>query len=279
MWNFAIRARRGKAPVDMPRPGLLIISAPKSGTVYLNTVLQRTLVLENTSLCNGYFPHDHLSLERLHDFAARDGRIASSHLDPSPGNLNLLRALLPRWIVHLRDPRACLLSWVHHVRRLHHEGRHLLLLRVTPTPPPAVLEASLLDCIEWHIGRFYEPLVAWTEAWVNVARAEPDRILLTEYAALHADEGALCQQMAAFVGYAPERYRHQTAARTMETHYRVGELAEWRRVFTPDQIRRTTAILPPALCRRFGWPYRTDAAPADQRAPCDSQSARVRVAD
>jgi hypothetical protein len=258
------------------QPSLLVISAPKSGTVYLNTVFQRSLGLRNVGLCNGYYPRDYVSIDRLHRFATDGNQVASSHLDPNPTNLHMLTTLLPRWVVHVRDPRACLLSWVHHVRRLQKEGRHMDLLRVTPTPPASVLNGTLTDCIDWHIDRFYRPLIAWIEAWVEVASASPNRVMLTEYAALHDDEEALCREIAAFVGYPPSSYRHRAAARTMATHFRSGELHEWQHVFTRDQIRRTTAMLRPELCQRFDWPH--DIAPAAvparaRQAPADMEAA------
>ena len=231
-----------------------MISVPKSGSVYLNSTLCGSLGLRNVQLCNGYFPQDHISVERLHRFVTRGGYIASSHLDPSPANLHLLETLLPRWIVHLRDPRASLLSWVHHVRGLHQAGQQLALMRVCPVPSASVLNAHLRDCIDWHIERYYRPLVAWIGAWAEVATAWPHRVLLTDFTALHEDDRALCQEMAAFVGHAPTRYRYRPAARTMVNHFRVGELNEWQRVFTSDQIRRTTAMLPDELRHQFDWP-------------------------
>lgn len=236
-------------------PSILVVSVPKSGTVYLNSTLGDSLGLRNVQLCNGYFPQDHVSVDRLHRFVSRGGYIASTHLDPSPANLHLLETLLPHWIVHVRDPRASLLSWVHHVRRLHREHEQLALMRVCPTPSDSVLTASLLDCIDWHIDRYDRPLVAWISAWVQVADAWPHRVLLTEFTALHDDDRALCQEMAAFVGYAPTRYRHRPAARTMANHFRVGALNEWQQVFTRDQVRRTTAMLAPEQCQRFDWPF------------------------
>lgn len=244
---------RGFKIVSKRRPSVLVVSAPKSGTVYLNRTLERSLGLKNMRLCHGYFPHDHVSVEQLHDFVTKGGYIAATHIDPSPANWHLLDALLPRWIVHVRDPRASLLSWVHHVRRLHREGRQLDLMRVCPTPPVSVLAGNLGHCIDWHIDRFYRSLVAWIGSWVDVAAAWPHRVLLTEFAALHDNEQALCQDMAAFVGHAPSRYRHRATPRTMATHFRVGALDEWQHVFTPEQCRRTTAMLPLELCQRFGW--------------------------
>jgi len=148
------------SPSVLP-PSLLIVSLPKSGTVYLNAALGRNLGLEHMMVCSGYFPSDHLSFDRLDTFVSRGGYIAASHIDPNPANLQLLQALLPRWVVHFRDPRASLLSWVHHVRRLYQEGRVVDLLRFAPVPPEPVLTGDIEQCIDWHIGTFFKQAIDW----------------------------------------------------------------------------------------------------------------------
>lgn len=235
------------------KPNLLIVSLPKSGTVYINTLLLRSLGLEQACFCNGYFPRDMLSLDRLQHYATRGGTIASTHLDPSATNLQLLASFIPRWIVHIRDPRAALLSWVHHVRRYHQEGEAFSLLRITPKPPEAILAGELGGCIDWHIDHLYGAMVDWIEAWLDAARGAPDHILVTEYASLLFDEEALCRKMAGFAGCDLSAYAHRPPAKTMDVHFRNGELNEWQRGFTRDQIERTSAMIRPALAASFGW--------------------------
>ena len=249
-------------PPPPATPSLLIVSLPKSGTVYLNSLFRKGLNLENTQLCNGYFPADVVALERLRRFVERGGLIAATHLPASAVNLQLLDALLPRWVVHVRDPRSSLLSWVHHVRRLWTEGHGEPLRQVTPSPPEPVLGSALGTCIDWHIEHYYRAAVAWTEAWVAAADARGGkRVLLTEFAALRQDEAALCRRIAAFAGFDPALYQHQPPEKTMAAHFRRGELAEWAQVFTPAQIAHTSAMIPPALSKRFGWPIGGSAAP------------------
>ena len=234
-------------------PSLLIVSLPKSGTVFLNHTFHAGLGLENRPLCNGYFPADVLALDRVRSFVADGGCVAASHLPASPVNLQLLDALVPRWVVHLRDPRASLLSWVHHIRGLHAAGHDEMLLLITPAPPRSVLDGDLDACIEWHIDGYFRAAVGWLTAWTAAADARPDRVLLTEFAELVHEEEPLCRRIAAFTGFDLGAYRHSAPPRSAATHFRNGELDEWARVFTRAQIARTTALIPPALARRFGW--------------------------
>lgn len=256
MWSGQVD---GLGPEDMlqsqaTKPSLLIVTLPKSGTVYLNATFQRSLNLQDIRLCNGYFPTDHLSLDRLQLFVSDGGYIASTHLDPSPANLQLLDALLPRWVVHVRDPRASLLSWVHHVRRYHQESRGIDLLRVTPVPPDKILTSNLEECIDWHIDRYLRPAIDWIGAWIDVVDRRTDgQILLTEFSALRSKEEELCRKIASFIGFDTSAYQHSPPEKTMAAHYRVGELNEWENAFTRQQIERTASMIPQRLLGRFGW--------------------------
>jgi hypothetical protein len=234
-------------------PSLLMVTLPKSGTVYLNAVFQQSLGLHKTQLCNGYFPRDLVSSDRLEHFMSQGGYVASTHLDASPANLQLLDAFGTRWIVHIRDPRAALLSWVHHVRRLHQEGAARALLNVTPTPPAVILTGDLGPCITWHIEQFFRPAIHWIEMWVKAAEARPNRVLLTEFAGLALQEEAFCRKISAFLGVDASGYKHRPPAKTMTVHFRLGELDEWKRVFTPEQIEQTSAMIPLDMMKRFGW--------------------------
>jgi hypothetical protein len=242
-----------ESPPAPPPPSLLIVSLPKSGTVFLNATFHSSLGLANRPLCNGYFPADVLALDRVRGFVADGGAIAASHLPASPVNLQILDALVPRWVVHLRDPRASLLSWVHHIRGLHAAGHDEMLLLVTPAPPVSVLEGPLPACIAWHIDGYFRAAVAWVRAWTAATDARADRVLLTEFAALAHAEEPLCRRIAAFVEHDPARYQHRTPPRTAAAHFRNGALDEWARAFTPAQIAASTALIPPDLARRFGW--------------------------
>src|SRR5262249_39241726 len=117
-------------------PSILFTSIPKSGTVFTGQMLARGLGLELVRLTAGSFPRYLFDLPRLVQFCA-GGMIATEHFDASPENLQLLEAFVDRWVVHIRDPRSVLLSWVHNLDRLHRERHNAPyhLLYVCPTPP------------------------------------------------------------------------------------------------------------------------------------------------
>src|ERR1700683_4017772 len=76
--------RRSRYRVDLP--SILVVSIPKSGTVFTNQMLSRGLSLESTSVSFGYFPHYLVDIPKLLPFI-EGGKVASAHFDPSPVNL------------------------------------------------------------------------------------------------------------------------------------------------------------------------------------------------
>lgn len=235
-------------------PSILMVTIPKSGSVYINHALSNGLGVENLILSNRYFPEDQLYLDAIDEFA-RGGRIVSAHINASAVNLQILNAFVPRWIVHFRDPRSVLLSWVHHqIGLAKDKSRSRLLLHVTPAPPAGFEGWALERSIDWHIDHFLPSVNQWMLEWLAVADRLPNNMLLTEFSSLKQDERAYFHRVLSFLGIDPSRFKHLPPERDAKVHFRTGQVDEWRHALTPDQLRRVNASLPSALIERFGWP-------------------------
>lgn len=241
-----------RAPVKAPTSALLI-SIPKSGTVFLHNTLASLCSLKSMIISNQYFPEDQIRLDEIQQFA-RGSHIASTHLDPNPANLQLLDAYVPRWHVHFRDPRSVVLSWTHHLFRLRQEGREVEWLRVVPSPPPNYGARGFAEQVDWQIEHFLPSVIAWMEAWVPIADRHPDRILLTEFKDLVADGEGFARRIATFLDLPLAEAAHRPIEKTMDrAHFRTGTLDEWQTAFTPAQIERINVRIPAGLAERFGW--------------------------
>ncbi|MFZ5781001.1 MAG: sulfotransferase domain-containing protein [Pseudomonadota bacterium] len=242
-------------PAEKPRQtfSVLIVTIPKSGTVYMNTMFREGLGLDNCILSNRYFPEDQLRLEAMPEFA-KGGYFASAHIDASAQNLQLLDEFVPKWIVHFRDPRSVLLSWLHHVERLTKEGKHVELLRLCPAPPRELHGWTFERRIDWHIDHFLPHVVQWMTNWLDVCARWPGRILVTEFASLKEHEDEHSARILEFLEIDRSLYVHRSPEKAMDVHFRTGTYDEWRQVFTSQQVKRASEMIPDRLSKRFGWP-------------------------
>jgi hypothetical protein len=236
-------------------PSILFTSIPKSGTVFTGQMLSRGLGLELVRLTAGSFPRYLFDLPRLAQFCA-GGMIATEHFDASPENLQLLEAFVDRWVVHIRDPRSVLLSWVHNLDRLHRERHNAPhhLLYVCPTPPKHYFGLSLSQKVDWNIEHFLPNVLSWTKTWIETHDAGHHKILLTTFSDIVSGEDEFLFRILDFYEISRERFSRPAIESNDDLHFRVGREDEWRDWFTPMQLAQIRVMIDGPLTERFGWP-------------------------
>jgi hypothetical protein len=238
---------------SQPRQGILLNTMPKSGSIYVAMSLKQILGLDFMYLGNGYALIDQIGVQNTQTFSG-GGFVSQNHLAPSPVNLQILQHFKLKMILHLRDPRQALLSWVHHLDWVTScSDRSPLLLYFAPRTPPGYFEFSLSRKIDWQIENYLPQLIAWTEGWVEIADRGTLPILITHQNDLRSNEKAFFDAILVFyqfdLGYAlPNLPKTRDGA-----HFRLADPTEWRRTFTPDQAARSTLEMPHSLRMRFGW--------------------------
>ena len=232
---------------------VLLNTMPKSGSVYVATSLAEILGHSSKCIGNRYALIDQLNVEDAVTFS-RGGFVSQNHLAPSQENLQILQHLKLKMVLHLRDPRQALLSWVHHINYISgRNNRSEELLYFPPRLPRGYFELSLSDQIDWQIETHMPKLVLWMERWLEIADRGTIPILITHQNDLKTDEKAFFDTILAFYQIDLE-YTLPNLPRTMsETHFRLADPMEWTRVFTPDQAAWATSLVPPSLSMRFGW--------------------------
>jgi hypothetical protein len=226
---------------------------PKSGSVYVEKSLSKILGLRTMHLGNRYGLIDQIDIQNAHTFS-RGGFVSQNHLAPSPENLQVLQHFKLRMVLHLRDPRQALLSWVHYLHYVSgSDDTSEELLYVTPRPPLGYFKFPLSRQIDWQIENYMPQLVQWVARWVEIADRSTIPILITHQNDLRIAEKAFFDAILNF--YQLDRdYALPNLARTMEeTHYRLADPMEWRQTFRPDQAAFATSLIPEFLSRRFGW--------------------------
>lgn len=232
-------------------PSILLNAVPKSAGSHINHLLLRSLAFEEIDIALGLFPGDIIDYARLDAFCAGN-KVAHHHLDASDINRRyiLLRDL--KAVIHTRDPRASLLSWVHHLAPAGHPEKLPMLPLIAP--PPAFFAADLPSQIDWAIEHHLDVFVAWHAGWVAAQAELPGRLLFTSYEDFTADHAAVVDAIADFNEIPRDAVKLVDLPPNPGLNFRVGRVDEWRDVFTPDQQARSRARLPDDLMQRFGWP-------------------------
>ena len=240
-------------PSDTLLPSIVLNTLPKSGSVFIATTLAQGLGLEFLAVSQGYFPSDLIEYRKMQELS-KGGRITQAHFDASPMNLQILRKLRTRMVLHLRDPRQALLSWVHHMDRLKKEGQEDLLWWVCPTPPEEYYEWPLDPKITWNIENYLPFCIRWIGAWLDaILKSDDLQVMVTTYEDFIRDgEGFICRMLDLY-GIPRERFRKPTVEKTLATNYRKGETQEWRDVFSDRQKQRALESIPEPLLDQFNW--------------------------
>jgi hypothetical protein len=252
-----LRARVKRLQVALEKlrlPPMLITTMPKSGTYYISKLFTQGLFIDSRIVSHQYFPYDVIRQPELRVFA-QGSMVSQDHFGASKINLVHIAKHVDRMVVHVRDPRQAMLSYVHFLgmpqfRRDEHETR----LFIYPPMPDDFYQLDLEARIDWAIDNWLPLLVEWTAEWVTAADGlGRPRIKFTRYEDLVADRDRFVRDVLEFFGIPVERYFAPHIEADDDIHFRKGELAEWVMAFTPKQAAAATAKIPASLAKQFGW--------------------------
>lgn len=234
-----------KAPEKAERPSIFLVTLPKSATVFIGHSLVKTLGYDFTStLVTPTFPKNIIWGAMLLDFL-KGGMVSASHLQPDTTNLNLLsRCGVDRIVLHIRDPRAALLSWAHFVMKSMNKERKPFL--------PQLESLNALDNLEYFVDASFPDFVGWIDGWISALLENPDiNVLIVTHDELSKDPDAYFGKIFAFYGLGSPQL--QVVAKAEMTHFRSGDNSEWRRVFPDHLIQKMNDQIPDRLWDKFGW--------------------------
>jgi hypothetical protein len=251
--EMVLEEKLKKAAPARPLPFIMLNTLPKSGSVFLLESLRRGLGIPAQKISLGYVPMDLADYRKLAE-AAEGNAVAQAHLDANPTNLRLLRERTAGVVLHLRDPRQALLSWIHHVKNYANLGQ-LSWAMVTPAPTPGLLAESLPAIIDWHLIHHFPNLLDWIERWLEHAESGAGpKVLVSDYRDFHADAQESVLRILDFYDIPRWVYIPREIPRDASTHFRRGQLEEWREVFNPTQQKICAELMAgyPRVNRRYG---------------------------
>ena len=228
------------------QPSVLIATLPKSGTVYVQSVLAQTLgYVYGRSVTTPGFPKNVLQRPELFDFA-RGGMITVSHFQGDPLNIEgLLESGIKKGVLLVRDPRDALLSWMafYRQRKLYRAGpaHHTVSF---PT-------MSFEEQFEFHLTRFFRNAISWLSEWLDAFESHPElQFMIMDHEQLASNETLFFERLLSHFEIAAQV---KTAERNAATHFSGNRRSDWRTGFSPEHIERLNSAVPERIWDAFGW--------------------------
>ena len=226
---------------------IVINTLPKSGSVYilhsLSNALQKPIIqMSDSGFPGSILPPKIISLSKAQG-------VSQAHLSASEWNINHLKKFAPKVVVHLRDPRQAMLSWLHHVEKAHLPSKKSSYL------PNGYSYWNFSQRVDWFIDNHFATCIEWIKQWVDfsVNNQEID-LLFTTYEEFVSDRDAFWSRILSFYGYDLKRVNMQKLPEKKGFyHYRNGTVDEWREVLTREQQIRVTEMIPRDFFTRFNW--------------------------
>ena len=243
--------------IEQKIPPIIIFALPKSASHYINTKLQTILRAPQATVGRGFG-------NRIGDYVvpgwakntARGGCVVTNHLSAKAYNFqNLAKEGLTKIIVHVRDPRQALISWVHHLdNELDKRTEREKNIFHDPDYNPGW---SLEKKIDYHLPGWMRFAAEWLEDWQKVAISPDDGmdVLFTTYEDFVLDERQYFKQIFHFYDLPLEYLKDLKIEKPKpgELHFRTGKINEWRNILTSAQQETATSMIPASIKERLGY--------------------------
>ena len=236
-------------------PGILLNTLPKSGTVYILNALTKGLKINFMRISGNSFPDDLIVREKIQQLALGNC-LTAEHLPANLVNLNLISEYLDKLIIHLRDPRQALLSWVNFLNKLKSKDPQAILSYAPSLFFDKYFFISFEEQISWQIEQGYlQAGIQFIETWLKAAENKDfhPKILFTRHEDLVENSKQFFNFILDFYEIDPMSFSFPDKPIPGQGHYRKGEIDEWRKVFNPEQIEKATSMMPDYFFSKFGW--------------------------
>jgi tetratricopeptide (TPR) repeat protein len=237
---------------------VLLTALPKSASVFLYVSLASLLQVPVCRVSLGTFPDMAIVPSWLKQFNL-GGAVTHDHFFPTPYNLEQLqRTGIDQVLVHVRDPRQALLSYVHmETQRL--TGSHDAS-RDDKAHIAAYLSLTMTEKIDHAIEVLFPRFLSWISDWAAVAEQDaPLRVVMSSYEDFMANKSGYLDWLIGTLGQPIRTDLPITEVLNIiestegATNFRKGMTDEWREVFTLAQRNSTWKALRGPLADRFGW--------------------------
>ncbi len=250
-------------------PSIFLNSMPKSASISVWKALYGGLCVprHRLSLNIKSLKYETVDPERAKTFA-QGNCVALEHLAATNNNLFALESAgIDRLILHVRDPRQAMLSWVHFIDKLNQSNDfnvvdyplcdgYFSLSHEDQIHCKDYFESSFEEKIDTHIKHYLPLLVEWVSGWIEVDE-NPNRkmkILFTEFEDFKHEPLTYFEKILSFYTIDKNKFNiSDSGLNKGKGHFRKGLVDEFRDVFSEKQLTQANELIPDKIFNKFGW--------------------------
>lgn len=243
-----------------------LIAAPKPDkAIFLNSLPQAIDFYPTMGLYDFYrlttfrvsektFPKDTIQAKAFERFiASPQTYINNGSVPPSKANMDLL-ANLGKMVLHVRDPRDALVSWIAYTDL--HFNHPLTLGLIYPAPPADYFGWSYEKKADWQIDHYYSYAMVWLNQWAYyLTHNPPIEVLVTTFEDMATQPLTFFREIVQFYGTDPALFTDKNVQPLTQAQFRasVDDIGQWTRKLTPAQQRRVSDMLDENTVQFFKW--------------------------
>lgn len=237
--------------------GMLLIAMQKSASEYIRDIFVSAFDLKIVYGTLGTIPKDRPIPSAL-KLLSRGDAFCRTHVDGSLNNRRGFRdAGIHKAIVHVRDPRQVILSWVHMIRRLDYNEFRYSIKMYNPEIPLEFRSLSIDQQIDWAIENYLPGQIDWLTEWAFGEELNGFSVTFTRYEDFLVNQDDVFEKMAQVFGVdtALILATTKTDDHTKHRNFRRGSASEWQDALSSYQIARISEKMPTKLLDKFSWPH------------------------
>ena len=245
---------RAQKSADIKQP-IIINALLKSGSTYLQQNLIHGLRYKSETL--PFLTAKEWYVELPTDIT-KPAILTKQHFVPTTSNIGLFKILADRIVIHVRDPRQVLISWVHHLKVARVMQDEIVFFDDINMTPEQFHALAFEQQVDLSIEHFLPRTVRWIKSWLAVKTAEEKKpyglkILLTTYDELIKNEQKLYNKIMAFYQIPTSQFKRKEFQKNDVVRFRKGDTQEWRTSLTAKQKQRVAELVPNSLLQQFNW--------------------------
>ncbi|XOV79290.1 MAG: sulfotransferase domain-containing protein [Aestuariibacter sp.] len=219
------------------RTGIIVCTLPKSGTVWINKCLhemtRRNVANDRNYLYNAKFTDESFFSPDILDSMCRSGGINVGHFMCNEYNSTVLEHFLKnglKLVIHLRDPRQALISWLHHLdKRVHGKPLLMQLLGLNES----YFSKSFEEKIKHLIDTQFVEMCKWVASWKKFSeKVSEDCFLMLPHEQLSLDAEEYSSCFAKYLDVPESMLGLAMKPKDGQAHFRKGVTDEWQQVLS-----------------------------------------------